>query len=153
MADNKKYYKSEIIEFQNGDKTNARQLTIKRLRLLTELFGEHEKDQNARQERLRTEVEAAKKKDPKASEEQIANRIADEIEAEGGESYLDILVSACAIALASWGVTDNKEKKVEIDRDYIEDNLDYPTMVRISEIAGSMELGNTEGAEPGKATG
>ena len=151
MADNKKYYKSEMIEFQNGDKTNARQLTIKRLRLLTELFGDHEKENVARQDRVTAALAAAKKKDPKADENTIIQKISEEIEAEGGESYLDVLVRATVIALDSWGVTDNKEKNVQIDKDYIEDNLDYPSMVRIAEIAGSMELGNLEEAGSGKA--
>lgn len=152
MAD-KKYYHSEVIEFQNDDKTVAKQLTIKRLRLLTTLFGDYEKDQTAKHKRVKDAVEAARGSKG-FNEDEIVERVAAEIEAEGGESYLDILVSGTIIALHTWGVKDQKSKSVEVDRDYVEDNLDYPTMVRICEIAGSMELGNLEGSDgSGKAGG
>lgn len=147
---NKKYYVSENIEFQNGDKTNARQLTIKRLKLLTDTFNSHDENNRKNKRRIERAIEAERGKKG-FNEEEIIERVAKEIEEEDGDqTYIDVLMAGALIALASWGVKDQKEKNVEVDIDYIEENLDYPTLTRICEIAGSMELGDADGDDPGK---
>lgn len=151
---NKRYYHSEDIEFQNGDKTVAKQLTIKKLKVLTEIFNEHDKIQRANQRRVDEAVEAArqeaiKEKKPKPDEADIYFQVSEEIEAEGGKSYLDYLMEGTLVSIDTWGVKDKASKKVEVDLEYIEDNLDFPTMKRICEIAGSMELGGV-GDDEGK---
>lgn len=145
---NRKYYHSEVIEFQNGDKTVAKQLTIKKLKVLNKLFTEHDAEQRKNQRRIDQALAEAKKADPKNFDEQdVLEKVTNEIEEEGGKSYVDTLADGCIIALNAWGVTDQREKKVEIVEDYVEDNLDFPTMARICEIAGSMELGKRDDSE------
>lgn len=148
---NKKYYHSEVIEFQNEDSTVAKQLTIKKLKNLTGLFKDYDKEQRAVQKRIEDEVAEAKKKNPLFDESTVYDRVQEELEAEGGNTYLDILAQGSVIALNAWGVKDVRNKKIsEIDIDYVEENLDYPTMARVCEIAGSMELGNKDEADEGK---
>lgn len=150
---NKKYYHSEVVEFQNGDKTVARQLTITKLKILTKLFKEHDSESRKVQRRIDEEILAAKKKDPKADEQALFEEIQEQIEAEGGKTYIDTLVDGAVLALNAWGVKDNKEKNVtEVDTEYVEEHLDYPTLQRVCEIAGSMELGNKTEGDEGKAS-
>lgn len=143
---NRKYYHSEVIEFQNGDKTLAKQLTIKKLKVLNKLFTEHDAEQRKNQRRIDQALAEEKKAHPKDFDEQdVLERVTAEIEAEGGKTYVDTLADGCVIAITSWGVTDEREKKVaNTDLDYVEENLDFPTMARICEIAGSMELGKRD---------
>jgi len=56
--------------------------------------------------------------------------------------WTDVLVRGAVIALSSWGVTTKTGGKVEeINQDYVEENLDVPTLERINEVAGNMDLG------------
>lgn len=147
---NKKYYVSETIEFQNGDETVAKQLTIKKLKLLNEIFADHEKRTQEDRKRITKAVNEAKNK-KNFDEDQVIEDALAEIEKEGNSlSYIDVLTAAALVALNAWGVKDQKGRKVEVDAEYIEENLDYPTITRICEIGGSMELGNT-GDDEGKA--
>ena len=146
----KKYYHQEVIELQNGDVTNARQLTLKKLRLLNEIFTEHDKEQRRGQKRIEKAISDAKKADPNVDEEDVINEINNQMQEEGAKSYIDVIADGALLALTSWGVKDQKGKTVEVDEEYVEENLDFPTMSRICEIAGSMELGNKENGEPGK---
>jgi len=146
----KKYYHQEVIELQNGDLTNARQLTLKKLRLLNEIFTDHDKEQRQGQKRIEKAIEEAKKADPRVDEDEIVAEVSAQMQAEGAKSYIDVIAEGALLALTSWGVKDQKGKTVEVDEEYVEENLDFPTMSRICEIAGSMELGNKEAGTPGK---
>lgn len=153
---NKKYYHSEVIEFQNEDTTIAKQLTIKKLKLLTNLFKDHDKEQRKHERRILAEIDEAKKANKEVDEQEIFDRVQEELEAEGSATYIDTLAAGCVIALNAWGVKTPGSKKVtNLDVDYVEENLDYPTMARVCEIAGSMELGSTkddEGKDQGLMT-
>lgn len=142
-----KYYQSELIEFQNGDTTNARQLTIKRLKALTQILTEFEKQQMKLNRRISEYVEKRVKED-KVSEELAMEEITDEIDEEDLPTYLDTLQAAALVALDQWGVKDSRAKSVQVSDEYIEDNLDYPTLQKIVEIAGSLELGDKSTADP-----
>ena len=146
---NRKYYHSEVIEFQNGDKTIAKQLTLKKLKIVNKIFSEHDAEQRKNQRRIDAAIAQAKQEDPKNfDEEDVFRAVSQEIEDEGGKTYVDTLADGCVIALNAWGVMNERDKKVaDIDIDYVEENLDFPTMARICEIAGSMELGKRDDAE------
>src|SRR5690349_11054541 len=133
----KKYFHSEVLEFQNGDTTVAKQLTIKKLRALTEVISDFEKHQMGLNKRVSDYVAAAAKKgvDP----EEATRQVSEEIDSEDHPTYLDMLQAGTLIALNQWGVKDSKSKSIQnIDDEYIEETLDYPTMQRIVEIAGSL---------------
>lgn len=61
------------------------------------------------------------------------------------ERAIDLMFDACVIALEQ-----NNPKVIE-DRDNLEDALDIPTMWKILEVAGGIEMGNAMGPVRGLA--
>lgn len=155
---NKKYYTSEVIEFQNGDHTIAKPLTLKKLKAFSEVYNEYAEAITAvtgLMEELTEKAKAEGNKDPNPGKLYEAAKEAGELpdDFDEGPSYLDTLISCALIALSRWGVVNDKQKAVTVDVEYIEDELDIPTITRICEIAGSMQLGETQADEAGKAEG
>lgn len=156
---NKKYYTSETIEFQNGDRTEARPLTLRKLKAFSEIFNDYTiRVQKASRymESLYDEAEAAGEKNPDVEAIYKARKEAGEIPEEvlgfdDGDSYIDTLTACALIALLKWGVESESKKPVGVDLDYIEEEIDVATITRICEIAGSMKLGDISDDIEGKA--
>lgn len=139
----KKHYHSEPVEFQNGHTTIAKPLTIKKLRLLQDLFEEYTDDTRKVQMIIAklTDENAALAGKPEEQEKLYAKAKAD-IKKLKAIDWTDVLVRGALIALNSWGVKEPTGKTVDdITQEYIEDNLDVPTLERINEVAGNMDLG------------
>lgn len=139
----KRHYHSEPIEFQNGDSCVAKPLTIKKLRDLQELFELYTDDTRKVQlilARVQEETQAAAGK--AEEQEEIFKKAKAELKKLKALDWTDVLVRGAVIALSSWGVTTKTGGKVEeINQDYVEENLDVPTLERINEVAGNMDLG------------
>lgn len=153
---NKKYYTTETIEFQNGDKTIAKPLTLKKLRAFSEVWNDYTESlqKSVRyMEEIRDEAIKNGDKTPDVSKIFEAKEKAGEVPEEltNAPTYLDTLAQCSLIALTRWGVTTSKEKAVEVDMDYVEEELDADTMTRICEVAGSMKLGDISDDVEGKA--
>lgn len=158
---NKKYYTSEVIEFQNGDKTVAKPLTLKKLKAFSEVWTEYNEGLQAASAFMRKLEEDALAKDKKLTKETVDIEALFELAKASGEvpeelentpSYIDTLAATSLIALSKWGVTNDKEKPVNVDLEYIEEELDVATLSRINEIAGSMQLGDISDDVEGKAS-
>lgn len=151
----KKHYHSETIEFQNGHTTVAKPLTIGKLRLLQDLFEEFGEDTRKVQLLMAKLVDDTQKLAGKDEEQEaLFKKAKADIKKMKPLSYTDTVVRGALIALNAWGVKDASMKPVdEIDLDYIENNLDLPTLERINEVAGNMNLGDVSEAdvELGKA--
>lgn len=149
----KKHYHSETVEFQNGHSTVAKPLTIKNLRKLQELFELYTEDTRKVQQvmaKLVDETQALAGK-PEEQEKLFVKAKAD-IKKLKPLDWTDVLVRGALIALRAWGVVDANGLTVEeITQDYAEEYLDVPTLERINEVAGNMDLGELSQKESDEA--
>lgn len=157
MTTAKKYYISEEIEFQNGATVVAKPLPIKKLKVLQKVFEEYGEDlrklANIQQDLMNKTRELQEKgEDP----EPVYLEAKTKLEELNLMSYEDCLVDGALVALNSWLVKDVKGKTVEITSEWVEDNGDQPTLERVCEVAGNMEIGQLSGKaedSEGKAPG
>lgn len=152
---NTKHFQSETIQFQNDHYTVAKPLVLSKFRIFTEIFSEYNKGLRQQMKEIRKiekEIEAELKKDKNFDRESYFEERAEQIDAESDyPSYADTLAKCSLVAIKHWGVRDRKEQSVEVDLEYVEDNLDMDTMRRICEVAGSMKLGDIQDDVEGKA--
>lgn len=161
-ATNKKHYTSQNVEFQNGDTTVARPLTIKSLRKFMEIFNDYGADM-ARQAEIINDALVKAKADEKegVDKDQAAKDRMKEaqqlLKEEDLMDYVDALCQGSLIALRTWGVSTGRGTKLaeeKVDMDYVEEHLDMETAERICEIAGGLKLGDQDDSiknDPGKA--
>lgn len=149
MATTKLYYE-EKVEFQNGHTTTARPLPIRKLKLLQSVFEDYGKDTR------KVAVIIKEVNDTITEMQERGESIEDFVEKKNQEvedgqfmSYEDCLVSAALIALNHWGVINEKNKNIgEVTEEYVEEELDVPTLTRICEIAGNFKTGQLDMSQP-----
>jgi hypothetical protein len=142
-----KHYTSEHIEFQNGDHVDARPLTLANLKKFMNLLKAHYKGLEHKQKLIEQAV-----KDSQAAEAagEDTQPIFDELSAKTDDvddptSWTNTLAAGSLIALRQYKVYDKDEQLITtLNSDYIENNMDVPTMTRICEIAGTMKINETE---------
>lgn len=151
---NNKYFKVEAIEFAGGEYTLARPLVIKRYRVLMEAFASYNESLRRQYKgiaKIADEIDAKKAKGEEFDEDDYFKERAAEFTSETDDSYVDTLIKGSFISLKTWGVKSQSEEDVKVDQDWVENNLDIHEMIKICEIAGSMELGDISGDVEGKA--
>lgn len=149
------HFKVEEIRFQNGDYTNAKPLVLSKYRAFSEIWNEYH-ESLGKQFRFMSKIEKEARKRERSEEEFdkeefISDKAAEYDKEHNPGSYMDTLAKAGLVALKHWGVFDNKENEVKVDKEYLENTVDMDTLTRICEVAGSLKLGNVEDDVEGKA--
>lgn len=149
----KRHYHSEPIEFQNGHTCVAKPLTIKNLRLLQDLFERYTDDTRKVQLVLAKLTEDTNALAGKVEEQdELFKKAKADMKKIKALDWTDVLVEGALIALRSWGVKDAAGKTVDdISQEYVEEFLDIPTLERINEVAGNMDLGDLSQKEENEA--
>lgn len=143
-------YHSEDLTFQNDHTTSARPLPIKKLKLLQKVFETHIDDQR-RQAMAMQEIMTAIRKEEENTDPETRKSTAEMEELYGEHrkrledmdlmDWNEVLIRGSLLALNVWGVKDASGAKVDVNREYVEDNMDVPTAQRICEIAGNFKTG------------